>query len=352
MKRISGIALASLAALAVFSCTKSPGPATVEKITVTPDEVSMKTGETMSLECLVTPPDATAGKIFWKSSAPRTVTVNDLGKISALGTGEALIIAETEGLCDTCNVTVTAGEPRTGDFYYSDGTYSTELDPEKIPIGIVFYTGDPTADDEYLKSEHPSCKNGLAVSLYTAGKCAWQASSADYGTAVDGWIGDNAPQFYSILVAGEYDDGMERISGFNNTEALKAFNAAPENSEYTVNAAQMAADFIAYSYPPSPENSSDWYLPSIKELSILCSGIIGAPVWANQGTENKTFINSVIEQLPPEYGAQGLTDAYYWASTERDGMYAYYQQFSTPGFSYYVDKNIDKMIAVRCILAF
>lgn len=145
---------------------------------------------------------------------------------------------------------------------------------------------------------------------------------------------------------------MERISGFNNTEALKAFNAAPENSEYTVNAAQMAADFIAYSYPPAPENSSDWYLPSIKELSILCSGIIGAPVWANQGTENKTFINSVIEQLPPEYGAQGLTDAYYWSSTERDGMYAYYQQFSTPGFSYYVDKNIDKMIAVRCILAF
>ena len=319
MKRISGIALASLGALAVFGCTKGPSPAAVEKITVTPDEVSMKTGETMSLECLVTPPDATAGKIFWKSSAPRTVT---------------------------------AGEPRTGDFYYSDGTYSTELDPEKIPIGIVFYTGDPTADDEYLKSEHPSCKNGLAVSLYTAGKCAWQASSADYGTAVDGWIGDNAPQFYSILVAGEYDDGMERISGFNNTEALKAFNAAPENSEYTVNAAQMAADFIAYSYPPAPENSSDWYLPSIKELSILCSGIIGAPVWANQGTENKTFINSVIEQLPPEYGAQGLTDAYYWSSTERDGMYAYYQQFSTPGFSYYVDKNIDKMIAVRCILAF
>ena len=319
MKRISGIALASLAALALLACTKGPSPAAVEEITVTPDEVSMKTGETMSLECLVTPPDATAGKIFWKSSAPRTVT---------------------------------AGEPRTGDFYYSDGTYSTELDPEKIPIGIVFYTGDPTADDEYLKSEHPSCKNGLAVSLYTAGKCAWQASSADYGTAVDGWIGDNAPQFYSILVAGEYDDGMERISGFNNTEALKAFNAAPENSEYTVNAAQMAADFIAYSYTPAPENSSDWYLPSIKELSILCSGIIGAPVWANQGTENKTFINSVIEQLPPEYGAQGLTDAYYWSSTERDGMYAYYQQFSTPGFSYYVDKNIDKMIAVRCILAF
>lgn len=38
MKRISGIALASLAALAVFSCTKSPGPAAVEKITVTPDK--------------------------------------------------------------------------------------------------------------------------------------------------------------------------------------------------------------------------------------------------------------------------------------------------------------------------
>ena len=72
MKRISGIALASLGALAVFACTKGPSPAAVEKITVTPDEVSMKPGETMSLECLVTPPDATAGKIFWKSSAPHS----------------------------------------------------------------------------------------------------------------------------------------------------------------------------------------------------------------------------------------------------------------------------------------
>lgn len=146
MKRISGIALASLAALAVFSCAKSPGPAAVEKITVTPDEVSMKTGETMFLECLVTPPDATAGKIFWKSSSPRTVTVNDLGKISALGTEmEALDPEAFAGASGKAVLPVKAVTTGNATGYYYDifkGDYTdTSVITDDIAISSVRFTG-------------------------------------------------------------------------------------------------------------------------------------------------------------------------------------------------------------------
>lgn len=333
-------------------CTINVSGIPVESVTLDLEEIRMAIGDTEQLTATVLPKNADYTLSF-ESSDENVVSVSEEGLVTAMKAGEATITVHAGDKTDECRITVSSGIiPKVGDFYYSDGTYSTELDADKFPIGIVFYVGDPTSDDGYLKQQHPSCTNGLVVSLYTAGMCAWQASSTDYGKTVDSWLKDNAPEFQSILVAGDYDEEMESICGFNNTEALKKFNAAPENQAWPVDAAKMAEDFITYSYPAAPESSSDWYLPSIKELSILCSGIIGAPVWANKGMETKELINSRISEIPPEYGAQQLIESYYWSSTERDGTYAYYQQFSNPGFTSYVDKNIGKMIAVRCVLAF
>ena len=38
-------------------------------------------------------------------------------------------------------------ELKIGDYYYSDGTWSTTLDSSKTPIGVVFYVGDPSVSD-------------------------------------------------------------------------------------------------------------------------------------------------------------------------------------------------------------
>ena len=52
-----------------------------------------------------------------------------------------------------------------GDFFYSDGTWSTTLDVSKTPIGVVFYIGDPTEHDAALRAAHPECVHGLVVGL-------------------------------------------------------------------------------------------------------------------------------------------------------------------------------------------
>ncbi|MCD8184858.1 MAG: DUF4988 domain-containing protein [Bacteroides sp.] len=44
--------------------------------------------------------------------------------------------------------------PEIGDYYYSDGTFSTELDVvNKTPIGVIFYVGDVANDDTQLKDK-------------------------------------------------------------------------------------------------------------------------------------------------------------------------------------------------------
>lgn len=341
-------AIAVLPALA--SCGWTDKEISAEDIILEETEFNMTVGETRQIKAEILPQNTTDTILLFDSSAPDIASVSEDGLVTALSEGEAAIRVSAGEKHALCNVTVQCIPAETGDYYYSDGTWSSELDTDKTVIGIVFWTGDPGQDDPSLKKDHPECTHGLAVAINGEQESGWQPYYVVYGKSVGGWLEENTSGYQSIITGTEQESTLNMMVGYNNTKAIEVFNAAPENATWPVEAVEKAVQYRQS--VPAPENSSDWYLPSIKELSILCSGIIGAPVWANQGTENKTFINSVIEQLPPEYGAQGLTDAYYWSRTERDGMYAYYQQFSTPGFSYYVDKNIDKMIAVRCILAF
>ena len=46
------------------------------------------------------------------------------------------------------NITATVG-----DYYYSDGTFSTTLDNTKTPIGVIFHTGNVAENDSKLKGK-------------------------------------------------------------------------------------------------------------------------------------------------------------------------------------------------------
>lgn len=65
--------------------------------------------------------------------------------------------------------------------------------------------------------------------------------------------------------------------GYNNSKATKAFNAAPENSQWKVEAMEYV---ISYREDyPAPESSSDWYLGSAKEMSMLAAGEYDGNIW-------------------------------------------------------------------------
>lgn len=116
---------------------------------------------------------------------------------------------------------------KVGDYFYSDGTYSSELSTNKEVVGIVFWKGDPTATDLALKRDFPQCTHGLVVSLKET-QSAWQ-SDYDSQSSIQSWA--ETQEFYTSggykALNKEVDLGnSEDIQGYNNTQILKAYNEA------------------------------------------------------------------------------------------------------------------------------
>lgn len=242
----------------------------VESVTVAPTQASLKSGEQKQLTATVLPEDAEDKTVTWESSDESIATVDETGLVTAVAVGTATITAKSGEQQGTCEVTV-INRPALGDFYYSDGTWSTELDKSKTPIGIVFYVGDPSVDDATLRKEHPECKNGLVVSINGEKNTAWQPNFYSHNNLVSNWIINNTD--FDIIECGLGNDDGDRLNlmvGYNNTKAIESFNLADENSLWPIEAVKSIDEYRTK--VPTPDNSSSWYLPSPKEVSLLCYG--------------------------------------------------------------------------------
>lgn len=339
--------IAFTAVFSVLSCSKNSLEA-IDSLQVEPETATMHPGDTLTLQVSMSPENASGIKtILWQSSHPQTVSVDKNGHIRALRVGSSSITAQTDGLSDSCLVIVENIPPQTGDYYYSDGSWSPELDENKTVIGIVFWCGDPGKDDPLLRQEHPDCVNGLAAAIDGDMEIPWQTGYSEYKKTVGEWIEENAPEYISILSGNGENDNMNRILGYNNTKAIERFNSAPENSAWPV---EIVENTVKYRKSrKAPASSSDWYLPSLKELSILCSAEQEGNIWDLRDiTSNRDIINARLTSLP---GSQPLVAFPYWSSTEGDRLRAYYVNFEIglPNFSYVKDTWY---LRTRCVLAF
>lgn len=80
--------------------------APVESVTLNKPSLTLKQGQSEILYATVGPEDATDKTVFWSSSNPGAVSVNDYGKITAEGVGTATIKAKAGGITAECQVTV------------------------------------------------------------------------------------------------------------------------------------------------------------------------------------------------------------------------------------------------------
>lgn len=192
-----------------------------------------------------------------------------------------------------CYIGAAAAESRR--YILFDGTYSTELDENKIPIGVIFYVGDPSVDDAAMRNDHPSCVNGLVVSLNSENG-DWQTEYKAYGETVSSWIEANT-SYEATASSTSATANFNKSLGYNNTKGYEAFNAAPENAAWPVTIAERV---VAYREAvPAPENTTGWYIPSAKEAAILCiGGPIEGSIYGLTGTENKDVINAVLAGIP------------------------------------------------------
>lgn len=318
-----------------------------------------------------------------------TLSVNATGlELEEVSGGEWTDSNESEDVTSReILVRYTADDVKKGDYIYQDGTTSDGglrliyadgtmvTTPEKPQpknddanpvVGIVFWTPSETtpqtgrntpASLEYdliMRAEHPECTHGLAVALkdatyenseYMYWQSTLEESVADFQK--DNFIHDNKESFKSIASGEGATDPINYILGYQNTVVLRAYNEYCQTnakSDYIVRPVAAIDDFDDTN--PAPDNTTDWFLPSPKELHILCNkDVDNIEDFNNGGTVTRDIINSSLTAV----GGDDLKNGFYWSSGEYSNFYAWLVYLGSGSVNYY---NKYSYSYVRPIFAF
>ena len=230
-----------------------------------------------------------------------------------------------------------------GDFLMVDGTLVSKdvtlTDEQKANVAaIVFWSPaetDPTGrttpasltDDKILKADFPNCVHGLAVAVknttYSGSETmAWQDQYEfvkDFQSS-NNFTHKNKSQFASIASGEGNTANINRILGYQNTQVLLAYNnycTKNGKGSYIVKPAASIAEFALAN--PAPAGSTGWYLPSLKELHILCYKDVDDvnSVSDDTYTQTRDIVNASFTAAGDVYGENGLYSSYYyWTSSE------------------------------------
>jgi len=225
-----------------------------------------------------------------------------------------------------------------GDVALKDGSFVSNAkiaemtDAQKDAMaGIVFWTvveTDPTGrtypasltDDKVMNADFPHCTHGLIVSLTNTEAMAWQGTNVVYELVYDNF--QNTDHFNPMNVdkseyapINAYHSSAKHynsILGYNNTKILEAYNAycsSNNRTQYIVKPIETLSSFAENN--PAPFGSTGWYLPSAKELYMLCHKDVDnfGDVY---GTDGKVAINPILELVE----ASTFGSEYFWSSTE------------------------------------
>ncbi len=263
-----------------------------------------------------------------------------------------------------------------GDYLLADGNLlSKETDEATVKnadvAAIVFWTpAETTAEgrqtpaslqsDEVMAKAHPNCTHGLAVSLKDVSSAGmkWQ----DQYEAVVSFQNRNAfdPDCDKNLfkpIASNYGSGdpINFILGYQNTLILRAYNEycknTPGKENYVVLPVDALDRFAADSDNQAPSNSTGWFLPSPKELHILCYKDVDG-IWSKWNS-SYTDTRNIVDNSLNAAGGEIFDDYVYWSSSERAGNSDYDFAFRVNFYSASVDYNRKNgMYKVRAVCAF
>lgn len=260
-----------------FNVSKGTVSSEMTKVTLpatAPLGTGEQTGESHDLQlfsCYIFADDDALGEIamtFETSDGGRTIAIpaNVPVKQNTRTQVRGYLIAESQnnGQIDTdfegWNPDINGGDvepteptvnPEVGDYYYSDGTYSKELDTKagtRTCVGIIFdlAEGDDIAHYSGLGLEKI---NGWVVALEDAGvKKAWASTALETNENLEG-----VTTLTSIPAA------ENELLGYSNTKAISA-----QVGERTFPAQAACIDWT-----PTIAGTSGWYMPSIGQLARL-----------------------------------------------------------------------------------
>lgn len=224
-----------------------------------------------------------------------------------------------------------------GDYYYADGTWSPDYmaSGSSACIGIVFKVGAAQGDvasnydDKLLDGIH-----GYVVAL------------TDALTYAGEWGVRGTDENNEFLP--DVSFGMDtKYNGYAQTKYILDTHSA-DLTRYE--AFSAVKDYAT----AAPNNSSGWYLPSMKQLSDVWQLYKGAA-----GNVLYDRLNSISSSNLFQTGNNGSQhnkdNSYrYWTSTEKSSTDAWYVVFDTSGTidAYAKDKRYDRLCRARATLTF
>ena len=251
--------------------------------------------------------------------------------------------------------------PRVGDFYYSDGTWSTSLIKREgvTPIGVVFYVGAGFGDSASYYTTKDGGKmseiHGYVIALH-------DATYYDGSHHTVSWNANpTAEPYYSGCGCSISE---EDFRGYTNTKSIINF---AEQKFTELNEVNFPATYYATTAfeaaVPAPDKSSGWFLPSPYQLHYIGKYVYFVP---NGGDENSACVQKSLKALA-EYGGSELyaRDGLYWTSGEKyessgKSNRAYYYAFDPsrnigdvmPYEGFLAIYTKDRTYRVRSVLAF
>lgn len=240
------------------------GPA-AESIALDAETMTLLIGATAQLTATPSPEDADVSDLVWSSSDEGVAEVDANGMVTAIAAGKATVSVAVGSVKASCEVTVTA-PAQVGDFFYSDGTWSTEQQSDKECIGIVFAVG----HNEYDVSDYSGTGigtkqcNGYVIALndVSSNWAMWGPQGVELGLYPKDEFGDPVQNGREN---GQYNDW----SGYLYSQIVK--QTADQNGGLSPDSAEGYPLFyyamVSYAEQvPAPANTSGWFLPSISQI--------------------------------------------------------------------------------------
>ena len=276
-------------------------PYYVQKIEFSQPTMTLSPDQTASLSPIftsdVTGKQPTYKDLKWVSSNPDVVSVNaTTGEIKTLKEGSATITATTANTWSipsgdnhkSASCTIIVKKPSdpvyVGDFFYSDGTWSTELNKSKVLRGIVCQTGAASATDKHLPT---TCTNGYVISVEEVAAIL----DADANVSADKFNTWAQSHGYYAIEAGDGSwNGAKETSayGYSNTSAYMELTEQKAHDE--LGTSWSGAHYGGWDFyytsggldnfrknnPVDTSKSSNWYVPSQKEMTFVSDDVLSA----------------------------------------------------------------------------
>lgn len=278
----------------VATCEVTVNVVEASSLTFDVSSKELTVDEAFIVNATILPEDITYKDVEWTVSAPDIVRVEDFdakeednivsATVTALKEGDVTVTASIGGKTAECTVTVKAKEvpvedPKIGDYFYSDGTWSdgglvsinkdgtnpvwAETKPAPIEgktvIGIVFQTDPARFSDEEKEAGHT---RGLVVAAKSAH--AFDAELTRYSFDVIDFLPNTKTG------TGCYNDISGQLLTDKVLEVYKGrINKCP------------AFDWTTTDFSPAaPANTSGWFVPSIGQLWDMMANLGGGEIAA------------------------------------------------------------------------